>query len=469
MFVNLFCGLASPLAFQENELKDFLTTARLADNPTIMAYDTIWEPGNYVFQGDRRGGWDKEWRAWVVEQYGSIEAAEADWGVTGRRDPQGLLISPPDEHFRTDGPWRTMMAAYRRFMDDLTSRKWNRAHRKLREFDPNHLISFRQGNTLPHDFVFTGTPKHIDFICPEGYSIPSGDDGYYAAGFITKYVHFTTGGKPIVWAEFGQSVWDPKSMSPSSTRIQEVSKYHELFYRMALESGANGTIPWWWPGGYRVGEKSDFGIVHPDGSPRPAAQLITTYGPRLQTERQWPAATAWFDMDRDAHAGGYWYVCFNTGRDAYRRAVESGQQLGIRTAGTGTTSATTPMVAVGNRPATGKNPPKFLNAEFNWLLIQDAKGNWVEAQDGGGVSVSPTGPVKARVCVGNTQEATWLAPHGNGDPAWNGCPAHYGSLRVIRPVATARRNTVPGRCRLRRDYTDRAYRTAGEGRASDGR
>ena len=28
--------------------------------------------------------------------------------------------------------------------------------------------------------------------------------------------------------------------------------------------------------------------------------------------------------------------------------------------------------------------------------------------------MSPTGPVKARVCVGNTQEATWLAPHGNG-------------------------------------------------------
>ena len=66
------------------------------------------------------------------------------------------------------------MAAYRRFMDDLTSRKWNRAHRKLRELDPHHLVSFRQGNTLPHDFVFTGTPKHVDFICPEGYAIPSG-------------------------------------------------------------------------------------------------------------------------------------------------------------------------------------------------------------------------------------------------------------------------------------------------------
>ncbi len=412
IYVNLYCGLASPLAFREKELRDFLATARLADNPTIMAYDTIWEPGNYVFQGDRRAEWDEAWREWVVEQYGSLEAAEADWGVAGRRDAEGRLISPPDEHFSNDGPWRTMMAAYRRFMDDLTSSRWNRAHRRLRELDPNHLVSFRQGNTLPHDFVFTGTPKHIDFICPEGYSIPPTDDGYYAAGFITKYVHFTTGGKPIVWSEFGQSVWNAATMSPSSARIDEVSKYHEMFYRMALESGANGTIPWWWPGGYREGERSDFGIANPDGSPRPAAQLIAQYGPQLKSARQWPAATVWFDMDRDAHAGGYWYASFHSGRDAYRRAVEAGEQLGIRTAGSGTTSANTPLVAVGNRPCTGKNPPKYLNAEFNWLLVQDAEGQWTEATDGRRIAVSATGPIKARVCVGNTQEATWLAPRG---------------------------------------------------------
>ena len=154
---------------------------------------------------------------------------------------------------------------------------------------------------------------------------------------------------------------------------------------------------------------SDFGIANPDGSPRPAAQLIATYGPQLKADRPWPAATVWFEMDRDAHAGGYWYTCFNTGRDAYRRAAAAGQQLGVRTAGTGTNSATTPLVAVGNQPCNGQNPPKYLNAEFNWLLVQNAGGQWVEATDGCTVIVPPDGPVKARVCVGNTQEATWLA------------------------------------------------------------
>ena len=375
-----------------------------------MAYDTIWEPGNYVFRKDWRARWDRDWREWVVQQYGSLEAAEADWEFKSPRDDAGHATAPPDQYFRNDGPWRTMMAAYRRFMDDLMSRKWNQAHRKLRAIDPKHLISFRQGNTLPHDFTFTATGKHIDFICPEGYAIPHSEDGYFAAGFITKYVHFTTGGKPIVWSEFGKSVWDGQRMEPSATGIKAVSEYHDLFYRMVLETGANGTVPWWWPGGYRVGERSDYGIMNTDTTPRPAAELMAKYAPQLTAPREWPTPTTWFEMDRDAHAGGYWHVCFNSGRDAYRQAVADGEQLGIRTAGTGTTSANTPLVAVGNRPCTGKNPPKYLNAEFNWLQILDASGKWVEAHNGATIRVAPGAIIKARVSVGNTQEATWLAP-----------------------------------------------------------
>ena len=118
-------------------------------------------------------------------------------------------------------------------------------------------------------------------------------------------------------------------------------------------------------------------------------------------------------MDRDAHAGGYWYASFNTGRDAYRRAKEAGQHLGIRTAGTGTTSATTPVDSHWQPTVHRQEPAQILNAEFNWLLIQDQAGQWLEATDGCSITVSATGPVKARVCVGNTQEATWLAPQGS--------------------------------------------------------
>jgi hypothetical protein len=414
IYVNLFCGLASPLDFREQALREFIETAHLADNATIFAYDTIWEPGNYVFSQSWRRRWDPAWRDWLIEQYGSVEEAEQDWQFACPRDRGGLPTSPEERQFREDGRWRVFVAAYRRFMDDFMSRKWNQASRKLREIDANHLISFRQGNTLPHDFTLTATARHIDFICPEGYAIPHSEDGYHAAGFITRFVHFTTHGKPIIWSEFGQSVWDADQMEPASARFASVADYHELFYRMVLESGANGTAPWWWPGGYRVGERSDYGVMNPDGTPRPSAKLIRKYAPQLKAARDWPESTEWFDFDRDRHAGGYWYAAFNTGKDAYRRVTARGQMLGIRTAGTNTTSRDVPLIAVGNRPCHGANPPKFLNAEFNFLEILNDAGHWVEAADGAEIRVA-SGPVKARISVGNTQESTWIAPE-NGQP-----------------------------------------------------
>ncbi len=409
IYVNLFCGLASPLDFREQQLREFISVTHLDANPVVMAYDTIWEPGNYVFRHDWRPRWDQDWNAWLIEQYGSVSAAEADWEFPCPRDKDGNPTSPPTRFFRQDGPWRALMAAYRRFMDDLMSRKWNQAQRRLLAIDPHHLIGFRQGNTLPHDFTFTATAKHIDFISPEGYAIEQSEQGYYAAGFITRYVHFLSRGKPVLWAEFGKSIWDGQRMEPSRDAARDTAEYHDMFYRMVLESGANGTAPWWWPGGYRVGERSDYGIMNPDGTERPAANLIRHYAPQLKAQRTWPPATSWLTLDRDQHAGGYWHACFNTGRDAYRDAVRQGGQLGIRTAGTGTDSANTPLLAVGNKRCNGHNPAKYLNAEFNYVQIRDVTGQWVNVNEGDTVTVGRNGPILARVNLGNTQEATWLA------------------------------------------------------------
>ena len=409
--INLYCGLASPLAFDESALREYLETTRLPGNATVFAYDTVWEPGNYVFRDDgARGKWDAEWRAWIDERYGSVANAEADWQYQARRNADGEVVSPPDRCFREDGPWRGMMAAYRRFMDNHTSRLWGRAHRRLRELDPNHLVSYRQGNTLPHDFALTGTNRHIDFICPEGYAVPHSDTGENAIGFITRYVDYTTGGKPIIWSEFGKSVWDGQRMASDATAIQMVGEYHARFYRAGLAAGANGTAPWWWPGGYRVGERSDFGIVGPDRSERPAARLIREYAPRFRQPRPRPVPTAWFDYDRDAHAGGYCRASFHEGAEAYAAAARQGRVLGIRSAGTGTNSTNTPLIAVGNTRCNGSNPPKYLDGEFDYLYIRNADGRWVDALDGTTIRVRAVRPVRARASLGNLQEATWAVP-----------------------------------------------------------
>jgi hypothetical protein len=441
LYANLYMGQASPLAFNETELRQYVETARLPGHAAVFAYDTVWEPGNHVFKDDAaRARWDAAWRAWIDERYGSLERAEKDWGVKARRDKDGAAVSPADAWFRGDGEWRAQMAAYRRFMDTLTSRLWGRANRRLRELDPNHLVSFRQGNTLPYDFALSGPVKHIDFICPEGYSIHDTDEGEDAIGFITRYVDFTAGGKPIVWSEFGMSVWDSGRMKVNPVAVQRQGNYSKRFYRTGLAAGANGTAPWWWVGGYRVEERSDFGIVELDRAERPAARLIRDYGPRFKAPRDKPVPSEWFTFDRDAHAGGYWRAAFSEGAAAYRAAAKAGKTLGVRSPGTGTDSANVPLVAVGNVPCDGTNPPKYLDAEFNRLEVFNADGVWQEAGNGAEITVSAGRPVRARASVGNTQEAAWLLgaetvglsvrEKNDGRPFVHICPAGSGRARV---------------------------------------
>ena len=392
IYVNLYVGWASPLDFRDKEGAEFLAAGRLVGNATIIAYDTIWEPGNHLFKNDAaRARWDAAWRQWIIDQYGSVARAERDWGVSARRNAKGEVIGPMDKWFVEDGPWRVQMAAYRRFMDNATSRAWNDATQRLRALDPNHLVSFRQGNTLPYDFALSGPVRHIDFICPEGYAVPDTDAGEAAIGWITRYVDATTGGKPIVWSEFGRNTWDARTMEASPAGIKKQGTYSARFYRAALRAGANGTVPWWWPGGYRVGEKSDYGIIAPSGEERPAARLIREYAPVFRAARSRAVPNEWTTFDRDAHAGGYCQAAFGEGADAYAAAQAKGKMLGVRLDGAEFDSGNCPLVAVGGVPHDGTNPPKHLDAEFDMFTTE---------------RVGDTIVVRAK--LGNVGAAAWL-------------------------------------------------------------
>jgi hypothetical protein len=383
-----------------------------------------------------RQRWDADWARWIDERYGSVAAAEADWGVRVPR-LDGRVTSPPNDQFSKDGPWRVMLCAYRRFMDDLMSRKWNDASRKLRRLDPNHLVSFRQGNLGAFDFTLTATPKHVDLIAMEGYSFLPGEVGPNAAGFVNRYLHFTTRGKPFFWVEFGSSAWDQREMRPTDEKLASQARSHELVYRAALENGANGTSPWWYGGGYRVCEQSDFGILNQDGTLRRSAELLRDYAPRFRARPGYPAADTWFTMDRDAHAGSHWYVAFNDGAKAFKAAADEGKKLGIRTPATGTTSVDMPLLAVGNKPYNGHNPPKYLDAEFNGFKIKAGDGPWIEVAQGARIRVPKNTPIMAAASVGNIQEATWLTPASAAGKSGAVCLASTAESRlaVKQPIA----------------------------------
>ncbi|MBR5024811.1 MAG: beta-galactosidase, partial [Victivallales bacterium] len=401
MYVNGFLKPASPFAFNDAKVEAAMKEGELAHFTELFAYDLCWEPGNYAFDAKARPNYDARWNKWLKERYGSVENAIKDWGIEPNRNEKGQIASPTDVQLRTDGDWRIYVAAYRRFMDDVTSQMWNVATRKMRALAPNQLMSFRQGNTLAHDFALTGPVKHMDFICPEGYSIPNNENGYNAAAFITRYVHFVSGGKPIIWAEFGKSIWDAQAVDISEAALKGCTDYHDLFYRMVIDSGANGTAPWWWSGWYRVGERSDFGIANPDGTPRPMATMLKKYAPIMKTERIYDEGDVPFVVDRDAHAGGYWYMAFNTGRDAYKAAREQKKQLKLISEATGKTSADVPLKAIGNVPCNGTNPPKYLNAEFNSVMLVLPNGTRIGVLNGAEITLPKNSPVVVDISIGN--------------------------------------------------------------------
>ena len=424
--VFYFLPEANPLAGGSVErVKQHIEAAGIRHHPAILAWELSWEP--IYYSGPRDGKMDfliPDWNAWIGEQYGSLAAAERDWNCKLPRSKQPgaeeTAALPPSEWNERHGPWQRAAAAFRRFFSDRVGRAYGDMIRELRRYDPDHLVSFRFGACgLPQQNRFAhahsvGVAKHVDFLCPEGYILqpqgparPTSGDEIRSGGLTTLYYRFLAREKPVVWMEFGYSVngmhkqWKTgdERIAPQELRTQR--QEYEKFFAMFLESGARGAAPWWLPGGFRVGENSDFGILEPDGAERPACEVLRRDFPRLAAMGELNCIANAQDQGRDvlrldpsAYDADYWQGCV----DRYLEAVKTRQSLRLGTPGTGTTSANAPLTAVGGGPCTGANPPLYLNAQFNEVEFSDQR----------------SGRVRFRASVGNTGEATWLAKGADG-------------------------------------------------------
>ena len=418
---HYFQGIMMPFLFETDKVTDFIKETRITNNPAVMAWDLIWEPSVWLFQDNvtmfgwdgnpnLRDRWDDDWLNWIDERYGSLANAETDWGVPAPRRADGHVTSPADSLFEKDGPWRVMVSAYRRFMSDLMNHYWNDTYRQLKKLDPNHLISYRQGNLPPNDFTLTSTLKHVDYYNMEGYSFPPKENGVNKAGFVNRYLCYVFDDKPFMWNEYGYGgPWGKYTHHLDGEDLVYQGEYVEMINSLAYKNGANGIAPWWFPGGLRASEKTDFGITTPEGTLRPSGESMKKYAAMYRnTPPERPVPNEWFTFDTDAHSGGLWYVAFNDGADAYEQATTDNKTLGVKTPGTGTTSANTPLLAVGNTKYNDKNPPKYLNAEFNQVRLYIGDKGWVTVGNGDTVRVSPGVPILARISVGNLEQATWL-------------------------------------------------------------
>ena len=156
-------------------------------------------------------------------------------------------------------------------------------------------------------------------------------------------------------------------MWSSPMRLEYQAMCYDAFYRMLISSGADGLFSWWYPGGFRVGENSDYGVINPDGSDRAVTNVIRENGPKFLASSAKPI-DHWITIDRDAHPDGIAGI-YDAVKAEFWDAIDKGHTPGLRTAGTGTDSLNCPLLAIGNTPCNGTNPSKYLDAAIDVVKV----------------------------------------------------------------------------------------------------
>ena len=232
-----------------------------------------------------------------------------------------------------------MVADYREFADELIHENYQAAYDNIRTADPNHPISFRMTVTgdptfdgsvnMPYDFQ--GVARSMDFMAPEGYGRIGDWERVKPGRFTVDYARACAPGKPVLWAEAGVHIWDQQAMRIDPERMEFQGKYFADYYRMMLESHSNGIFWWWYPGGYRTNERSDYGIINPDGTGRPSTKVIRQFASKMLAERTIPKPDKILRIDRNADARGLFGI-YDRVRDEYWTIIEEGGNPGLELA-----------------------------------------------------------------------------------------------------------------------------------------
>ena len=351
LHVNQSLRPGSAMTFYWDQMKALIEFYRLARNDTIFAYDIAWEPshGGYAEQHRDYAGF---WHQWVLGRYGTIVAATNAWGMPAPRliiTPRTTLTPlstsfatlsidvPPMSQLTTDGPWRKLVADYRFFLDELLHTRYSAARQRIRSIDPHHAVSFRMSNAgdplynwdaaLPYDFY--GLADAVDIWEPEAYGRIGDWDRVRPGIFTAAYARLCNPDKPLVWAEMGYTVWDMNRMAPDPQKLAFEGRYYADFYRMMTESGADGVFFWWHPGGFRLGENSDFGIINPDGTDRPVTQVIRAEGPRFLQAPKPAAPSELIAVNRDRDARGL-YGIYQAAQEKFWNAMNLQRRPGLQ-------------------------------------------------------------------------------------------------------------------------------------------
>lgn len=389
----LYLGVAGldPVHPDLESARVLLEQARLAQDPVLFAV----EAGSITRLGGEteRAVWDEAWRAWLVDQYGSVEQAvevlgDPDWY------PAGQFSGPPDQALAGGAAPPAAVAAYRRFVADRISRELGAIRRLLNELGYRALVGARRtwgGDpaTLPIDPA--AGALHLDFMVVEDEGLDRDEAVRGAASRVAAYARGMMQGKPVVWWHAGRDVGPaPDAGVLAGQRDATLAMLDEV-----LRSHAAGLVVDRLPGGWSPASGADRGFTHPDGRWRPAGDLLRRFNLRVRREAAPPPSWTDVTVDPDSDPRGWygWLVAGSGGAPAeeIRPARFNRSSLELAAA-EGVTAEDEPA-----RPA-----PSWLNAE--WGVIRST--NEAVARAGAGIRIPRRMPLELEVW--NSGAARWV-------------------------------------------------------------
>ncbi len=290
------CGCHTIHARHDNIHQYDVWLMLLAQDHSLFAYDLAWEPH---FEGvEDRSRYTKEWNEWIHKKHGSLEKAFKAWNHKAELK-DGQVPVPQSREWYEKGPWDAMALDYGDFLNDLLERHYSHARDLVRGIDPNHAVSFRMQHAgdptywgptwIPYDF--RGVARGVDILEPEAYGRIGDWEQVKGGIFTVDYGRAVAPELPVFWAEAGYTSWNMSTMDNPPKNLEVVASFYRHFHRMLIESHSNGIAFWWFPGGFRANENSDFGILNPDGTDRPVTKVIREMGPQVVNLGAHPSPT----------------------------------------------------------------------------------------------------------------------------------------------------------------------------------
>jgi hypothetical protein len=416
---------ADPFDFDDREVIEMIQHLRLAELTDLVAYGIAWERtlGNYEPSYGNAAGrksYDSLWERWITGSYGSVENAETEWGCRVPRTSEGAVTSPGDSLFNNDGEFTKLMSAYRLFVDSLVSQRHSHACDLIRKYDPNHLISARTIRTsgvpmwtpgFDTGYDFGSLAAAFDFFSPEcyGMSTETAEQGI----FTNIYARYNRPGTAVVWKEFGQSIWNGSNFGDNTEKKQSQADYYTAIYNMAISGHSGGIYSWYWPGGYRIGENSDYGVINPDGSDRPVTRVIREYSGKFIGQPVLGKPDTILSIDRLKSATGTSMIYAALGKEILA-AVNAGSVVAFTDIAAGTDTASVPEDAIGGGAASDTNPARWASGLIRSVSILMSDGTWEQVSDGGSVTLMSGSAVTVRIAMTNMMNSKWLPGNAAG-------------------------------------------------------